>query len=146
MKWKTWLGLLLLAGSYGQLLFPRRMFTDPDLFFYGYPIVPGNLLAIAATLSALGIILVSEGVCERLGAPSLMDLVTSGGRARLSRIFVAALAAGLTMELLAQWLGKLWFYPYWTPWFYWLVVVPGFVFYWIAIIYVNASTLPGVRG
>ncbi|GIH02949.1 hypothetical protein Rhe02_10160 [Rhizocola hellebori] len=127
------LGLLLLAGSYVQLLFPRHMFTDPEVFFQGYPIVPGNLLGGAAALSALGLILFGEGVCERLGAPCLSGLVSAGPRG-LVRVLVAAAAAGLAMELMAQWLGKLWVYPYWTQWFYWLVLLPGFVFYWAAIV------------
>jgi hypothetical protein len=133
MNAKTWLGLLMLAASYLPLLAPRRLFSDPDVFFYGYTIVPGNVLGGAAALSALGLILVSEGVCERLGAPALSGLLL-GRRSDLARAFAAAATAGLAMELLAQWLGKLWFYPYWTMWFYGLVVIPGFAFYWAAIV------------
>jgi hypothetical protein len=132
MNWKTWLGLILLAASYAQLVLPRRLFDDPRVFFYGYPVVPGNLLAVASAFSTLGIILIGEGVCQRFGAPSLMWRVTADRRTFL-RFVLAAACAGLTMEVLAQWLGKLWIYPYWTQWFYWIVVLPGFAFYWTAI-------------
>jgi hypothetical protein len=133
MNRKMWVGLLLLAGSYAQLLVPRRLFTEPTVYFYGYPFVPGNLLAVTATLFTLGVVVLSEGVCQRLGAPSLWRLVTRDWRIFV-RIIMAAAAAGLVMELFAQWLAKLWVYPYWTLWFYGLVLLPGFVFYWISIV------------
>lgn len=126
-----WAGLLLLVASYGQLLLPRRLFADP-VTFYGYPVVPATALGIATALFTLGVIVVGEGVCQRLRAPSLCRLATRDGRT-LMRLALAAAAAGLTMELFAQWLGRLWVYPYWTPWSYWLVVVPGFAFYWVSI-------------
>jgi hypothetical protein len=133
MRWKTCLGLLLLAASYGQLLVPRRVFRHPEEFFYGYPIVAGNLLAISSALATLGLIFLGEGVCQWFGAPSLLRRVTSDART-LFRFLAAAAVAGVTMEFIAQWVGKLWVYPYWTPWFYWLVVLPGFAFYWTGIV------------
>jgi hypothetical protein len=133
MNGKTWFGLVLLAGSYAPLLLPRRIFTDPQVFFHGYPVVPGNLLAIASAFATMGIILIGEGICQRFGRPSLLWTVMANGRIFL-RFLVAAAAAGLTMEILAQWLGKLWIYPYWTHWFYWIVVLPGFTFYWTGIV------------
>lgn len=132
MNAKTLIGLALVAASYGQLLFPRKVFTDPTAFFHGYPIVPANLLAIAAAYSTLGIILIGEGICQRFGAPSLLDRVTRSARV-FWRFVLTAAVAGLAMEALGQWLAKLWIYPYWTDWFYWIVVVPGFAFYWTAI-------------
>jgi hypothetical protein len=132
MNAKTWIGLLLVAASYGQLLFPRRWFAHPTVFFHGYPIVAGNLLAIAAAYSTLGVILIGEGVCQRVGAPSLLERVTRSWRT-FGRFLLVAAAAGLAMEALGQWLAKLWIYPYWTVWFYGIVVLPGFAFYWTAI-------------
>jgi hypothetical protein len=132
MNPKTWTGLLLLAASYGQLLFPRRLFAHPTVFFHGYPVVPANLLGIAAAYSTLGVILIGEGICQRLGAPSLLDRVTRDW-GTFGRFLLAAAAAGLAMEALGQWLAKLWIYPYWTVWFYCIVLLPGFAFYWTAI-------------
>src|SRR6266508_4412022 len=65
MNRKIWLGFLLLAGSYAQLLFPRRMFAHPAYYFHGYPIVPGNLLAVTGTLFTLGCIVLGGGLCQR---------------------------------------------------------------------------------
>lgn len=132
MNAKSWIGLVLVAAAYGQLLFPRRLFAHPSVFFHGYPIVPANLLAITSAFSTLGVILLGEGICERFGAPSLLDRVTRDAKTFL-RFALSAAAAGVAMEALGQWLGKLWIYPYWTVWFYWIVVIPGFAFYWTAI-------------
>ena len=133
MNKKMFFGLLLLVGSYAQLLFPRRLFSDPAYFLHGYPIVPGTVLGTAAALFNLGIIVFSEGVCQRFGAPSLWRLATRDMRASV-RFALAATAAGLVMEFFAQWLGKLWIYPYWTPWLYWVALLPGFAFYWASIV------------
>ena len=132
MNYRIWSGLLLLAGSYAQLLFPRRLFSHPGYLLYGYPVVAGNLLAISTTLFTLGVIVTAEGVCERFDAPSLWRLATSGTWLPL-RVLAAAAVAGLSMEVPAQWLARLWYYPYWTAWFYGLVVVPGFAFFWASI-------------
>lgn len=132
MNTKSWLGLVLMAAAYGQLLFPRRLFAHPSVFFHGYPVLAGNILAMASAFSTLGVILLGEGICERFRAPSLLDRMTRNGRTVL-RFLASAALAGVAMEALGQWLGKLWIYPYWTVWFYWLVVIPGFAFYWTAI-------------
>ena len=129
----TWVGLLLVAGSYGQLLVPRRAFDRPTDFLLGLPIVPAGVLAISATLFTLGVILIGEGVCQRFGGSSLWSLAISDP-VTFGRVILAGAAAGLAMELVGQWLGKLWTYPYWTGWFYALVVIPGFAFYWLSIV------------
>lgn len=132
MNAKMWVGLLLVASSYLQLLVPRWMFVEPSHFFHGYPVVPGTILAVFTSLLALGVIVFSEGVCQRFAAPSLSHLAMQDGWS-LTRVALAAAGSGLIMEFFAQWLGRLWIYPYWTPWFYWLVLIPGYVFYWTLI-------------
>lgn len=132
MNAKMWVGLFLVASSYAQLLVPRSVFAHP-LPLSGYPIVPGDILAAATALFTLGVIVFGEGVCQRFASPSLWRLLTRDGWS-LARVGVGAATAGLAMEFFARWLGKLWIYPYWTLWFYWLVLVPGYVFYWAAIV------------
>ncbi|WP_027342143.1 hypothetical protein [Hamadaea tsunoensis] len=132
MNVKTGLGLLLLAASAGQLLAPRRVFDDPERLF-GLPVVPVFVLGAGTTLFTVGVILLGEGVCQRFGAPSLAGMVIDDP-VRLPWLLLGGVTAGVVLELSAQWLGRLWFYPYWTPWFYGLIVLPGFAFYWLSIV------------
>jgi hypothetical protein len=50
------------------------------------------------------------------------------------RLLLAGAVSGLVLEVIAQWLGRLWYYPYWTAWFYGLILLPGFAFYWLSIV------------
>jgi hypothetical protein len=95
--------------------------------------VPVSVLGIGATLFTIGVIVAGEGVCDAAGGTSLWDLVMRDP-VMLPRLLLCGAAAGLTMEIIAQWLGRLWYYPYWTPWFYGLLLIPGFTFYWVSIV------------
>ncbi|NUR28623.1 MAG: hypothetical protein HOV83_22755, partial [Catenulispora sp.] len=132
MNLRTGLGLLLLAASAGQLLAPRRVFADPERLF-GLPVVPVFVLGTGSVLFTVGVILLGEGICQSFDAPSLVRMIVDDPVALLWLLLGGAVA-GLVLELTAQWLGRLWFYPYWTPWFYGLIVLPGFAFYWLSIV------------
>jgi hypothetical protein len=125
-------GLALMVASYAQLLVPQRIYEPPVDRFLGLPLVPVSVLGLSTTLFTLGVILASEGVCLRLGAPSLRHLAVANPMMILY-ILVAGAVSGVAMEIIGQWLGKLWVYPYWTDWFYALLLVPGFAFYWLSI-------------
>ncbi|NUO59941.1 MAG: hypothetical protein HOV71_16465 [Hamadaea sp.] len=129
----SWAGLCCLTASCGQFLIPSRVYTQPTDVVFGLPIVPVVVLGFSATLFTTGVILLGEGICGRLGAPSLWTLAV-GDPARFARVLLAGAAAGLVMEVVAAWLGRLWSYPYWTVWLYALIVVPGFAFYWLSIV------------
>jgi hypothetical protein len=124
-------GLALMAASYAQLLVPQRIYEPPVDRFLGLPLVPVSILGLSTTLFTLGVILASEGVCLRLGAPSLRRAVANP--TMILYILAAGAVSGVAMEIIGQWLGKLWVYPYWTSWFYALLLVPGFAFYWLSI-------------
>lgn len=136
----------MVAGSYGQLLIPGHLFDRPRYILLGYALIPGNLLGFFAALFLLGVIVLSEGVCARFGGFSLVGWALADGR-RLVRLLATAAVAGLALEIGAQWLGRLWIYPYWTAWLYALVVLPGFAFYWVAIVesYLAAKAWLGTR-
>ncbi|MCP2328871.1 hypothetical protein HDA40_007378 [Hamadaea flava] len=133
MNAAVWAGLFCLVASCGQLLVPSRVYDRPTDLVLGLPIVPVVVLGFSATLFTTGVILLGEGICRRLGAPSLWALAVADP-ARFARVLLAGAAAGLVMELVAEWLGRLWIYPYWTAWLYALIVVPGFAFYWLSIV------------
>jgi hypothetical protein len=130
---KIVVGLALIAVSCGQVAVPRRFFDDPGGYFLGFPVIPGGILAYSAAFFTIGVIVLSEGICQRLGAPSLAE-VSTRSFGILVRVALGGALAGLILEFLGQWLGKLWIYPWWTGWFYAVVVVPGFAFYWISIV------------
>lgn len=133
MNRKTWLGLILIACSYAQVFYPRRLFEEPSFRVLGYPLFPANALAFSVSLFTFGVIVFGEGVCQRFGGVSLFSFATATPQ-RLLRVALSAVACGLALELIAQWLGRLWIYPYWATWFYLLVVLPGFTFYWVSIV------------
>jgi hypothetical protein len=62
---------------------------------------------------------------------SLLREVTSGGKPWLSLLTAGALS-GLLLDGIAQWLGKLWIYPYWNEAVYGSTFVVGFCAYWLA--------------
>ncbi|NUR70503.1 MAG: hypothetical protein HOU81_06765 [Hamadaea sp.] len=133
MNAASWVGLFCVAASCGQFLVPSRVYTQPTDFVLGLPVVPVVLLGFSAVLLTTGVILLGEGICKRLGAPSLWTAAVADP-ARFVRVLLGGAAAGLVMEVVAQWLGRLWIYPFWTVWLYALIVVPGFAFYWMSIV------------
>jgi hypothetical protein len=82
----------------------------------------------------VGIIYVSEFVTRTWGGFSLTHMVRDRGKREFVKWFIIAGLSGICLEVLAQWLGKLWFYPYFYPWVYWIILFPGFVFYWFTIV------------
>lgn len=130
---KIGIGAVLIAASCVQVVAPARLFQDPQDRFLGLPLVPVCVLGLCATLFTVGVIVASEGICDAVGGRSLWGLATADPMLLLWLLACGALS-GVVMEVVAQWLGRLWYYPYWTPWFYALILVPGFTFYWVSIV------------
>lgn len=126
MNRKLWIGLAMILATYTELLIPRDWALTHH-FLAGFP------LSAAVGFFAFGAIFVGEGLCERFGGVSLIGLARGGGARRFVRFFLVAAIVGLTLEIFAQWLGKLWYYAYYPTWFYWPALVPSFVLYWVMI-------------
>lgn len=62
---------------------------------------------------------------------SLLQEATHSARAWLSLLSIGAIS-GLLLDGIAQWLGKLWIYPYWNEAVYVGTFVIGFCAYWLA--------------
>lgn len=77
-----------------------------------------------------GIILCDQ-ITVALEHRSLLQETTKNGRAWLSLLCVGALS-GLLLDGGAQWLGKLWIYPYWNEAVYGSTFIVGFCAYWLA--------------
>lgn len=126
MNRNFWIGLGLLIASYGAWLVPHD-WALAHHFQAGFP------LSFGVAFFAFGTIFFCEGVVQRLGGQSLMQLSRGGGVWRALRFFVVAALVGILLEIFAQWLGKLWFYAYYPHWFYWPALVPSFALYWVVI-------------
>lgn len=76
-------------------------------------------------------IILCDQVALLLAHRSLLQEATGSGKAWRAFLCIGALS-GLLLDGVAQWLGKLWIYPYWNEPFYAGAFIVGFCAYWIA--------------
>jgi hypothetical protein len=80
---------------------------------------------------AMTTIILCDQVTVAFEHRSLFQEATGSGSAWFSLLSVGALS-GLLLDGIAQWLGKLWIYPYWNEVIYASTFVIGFCAYWLA--------------
>ncbi len=88
-------------------------------------------LTIFWSFFTMTLIILCDQITIALKCGSLLQQATSSGRAWLSLLSIGALS-GLLLDGVAQWLGKLWIYPYWNEAVYGSTFVIGFCAYWLA--------------
>lgn len=108
-----------LAITYLPYAAPRRAFDLPAMMVYW-------------TFWCSTAIILCDAACKYLGGPSLLTIITSSRRNFL-RFVLTGTVSGLFLDGSAQWLGKLWIYPYWNPAVYWSSFIPGFCAYWLLL-------------
>ncbi len=106
-----WIGVVLFALSFFPFVAGRSQST----------LVLGNVFF------SVGYILVMDAVSFRLGGSSILG--SPHPLRHFLHFSVAGIAAGVLLEGFAQWLGKLWYYPYFSVGSYALWFVGGFVMY-----------------
>lgn len=112
--------LIFLALGYIPALAPARSVNAVTMtVFWGF--------------FAMTLIVLCDQILLRLDGWSLLQQLTAHGRGWASLLMVGAVS-GLLLDGTAQWLGKLWIYPYWNNAFYGATFVIGFAAYWIAIV------------
>jgi hypothetical protein len=79
-----------------------------------------------------GIVFICEGITIKLGATSLLKHIRENPKSLIAFILTTTLSA-IALEGSAQWLGKLWIYPYFTSELYTFVFIPGFAGYFLMI-------------
>ncbi len=119
MNSRFWTGIALILVSFTQLFLPEEYATFIPLTFFWSAFM-------------IGVILVGEGLTTKLQNKSLLKTVTKSPKTLLLFTVVSTIGA-ICLEGIAQWIGKLWYYPYFSNWIYLLVFVPGFVLYWLMI-------------
>ncbi len=80
----------------------------------------------------LGIVYLSEALTRSIARKSLINLVFKS-KQNLLLFLVASIVGGVFVEGIGQWVGKLWFYPFFSTQQYLLVAIPGFALYMLAI-------------
>lgn len=88
-------------------------------------------LMIFWSFFSMTLIILCDQVTLALKQGSLLQQATHSGRAWLSFLCIGAVS-GLLLDGIAQWLGKLWIYPYWNQVVYAITFVIGFCAYWLA--------------
>jgi hypothetical protein len=78
-------------------------------------------------------IILCDATTNRLARSSLLEAATTSGRGWLRFLTIGALG-GLMVDGIAQWLGKLWIYPFWNAAVYGSTFVVGFCAYWLAVV------------
>src|SRR3989344_6200843 len=112
-------GIIFFLLSYLQLLLP-------------FNFVNGKILAFFWFLFMFGIILISDGITEKIYKKSLLREIRKSKKNTIL-FFIISIAGGIILEGVAQWLGKLWVYPYFNAYTYSIFFIFGFGLYWLMI-------------
>ena len=111
--------VLLLLFSYVPYLAPRRAIDLPFLMVFW-------------TWWCTTVMILCDEARRRLEGMSLLDAIVASPAAFL-RFLATGAACGLLLDGSAQWIGKLWIYPYWNPAVYGGTFVIGFCAYWLLL-------------
>lgn len=101
-------------------------------YFLPTDLVGGKVLAFFWFLFMFGIVLISDGITEKIYNKSLLGEIRKSKK-NLILFFIISIAGGIILEGVAQWLGKLWIYPYFNTYSYPVFFIFGFGLYWLMI-------------
>jgi len=113
------IGMGMIIFSFLTFLIPQKDFNFFNSFLLYY-------------LFCVGVIIISEAITLKYAKFSLFHKIVSSKRNLISFI-MASTVCGFLFELIANFFGKLWIYPYWSLLFYIVIFVLGFAFYWLVI-------------
>jgi hypothetical protein len=91
------------------------------------------ILILGGGLLYLSVIALSEFVTRKWGDFSLLKGIMRRKKSILIYVGIATLG-GIILDGTAQWLNRLWYYPYWTNPFYVFIFIAGFSAYFLCII------------
>ncbi|MBI2608129.1 MAG: hypothetical protein HYW47_00835 [Deltaproteobacteria bacterium] len=89
-----------------------------------------------------GCILIFDRLTEKFYGKSLLQEISQSFKNILIFFFISTIS-GIILECGAQWLGKVWFYPYADIYTYSILFIPGFAIYWL-IVLESYAALKGV--
>lgn len=128
--------LLILAAGLGVFVTSAVLLTRTGHHYNG------RSLTRVWTYNWLGLILIAEFITRQLGSQSLSKWLFRRPQ-NLLLFIIACLIGGAAIEGLGQWVGKLWYYPFFSPGQYHHVFLLGFVLYMTTIteVYLAAKSL-----
>lgn len=123
------------------LKYPNSLLIRGLIFFISayYPFLISEerrthfVIITSMTLFYLAIIDLSEYISFKFGKTTLKQEFYKGKDTK-RKIILGGLIGGLLLDGSVQWLGKMWIYPYWSTWFYFIIFTIGFAFYFITIL------------
>jgi hypothetical protein len=120
MNIRFYVGLILVILSYLEFLISSY---SPGFYFAGF----------FWFLFYFGLILICDGITVKIYKKSLLESIFRNKK-NLFRFLLVSTIGGIGLDLFGQWLGKLWFYPYFTLSKYVLIYIPGWALYWLLIV------------
>ncbi|TSC92613.1 MAG: hypothetical protein CEN91_391 [Candidatus Berkelbacteria bacterium Licking1014_85] len=112
-------GIIFFLFSCLQIFLPKRL-------------VSWEILTIFSFLFNISIVLISDGITQKISKKSLLQEICRSKK-NIAHFLLISVAGGIILDGVAQWLGKLWVYPYFNFYIYLLFFVPGFGLYWLMI-------------
>jgi len=113
------LGSILFVLSYVQFFIPKET-TKPYTYIFW-------------SLFIIGVILIFEAITIKICNESLINRIIKNKKNFLSFLLAAVMGA-IVVELVANFLGKLWIYPYWSFFKYLIIFIPCVFIYWLLIV------------
>lgn len=101
------MGVTLIVVSFSYWFFPG----SPHLLFFNALFYIGNIMFF-------------DFLSQYYAGFSLLQTPD-----RRKQFLILGAVYGIILELSAHWLGKLWYYPHWDTFYYWVILVPEFAVY-----------------
>src|SRR3989344_6195330 len=112
-------GIIFFLLSYLQLFLPQELVNGVVLTFFWF-------------LFMFGVVFMSDGITEKIYEKSLLREIIRSRKNTIS-FFVISVIGGIILEGMAQWLGKLCVFPYFSIYSYFSISILGFGLYWLMI-------------
>ncbi len=112
-------GIVAFAASLVQIFLPNEL-------------VNPTFISLSWFLNWVGLILIGDHITQKLNGKSLRKTIHHS-RSNSINFIIAGVLGGVLVEGVGQWLGKLWFYPYFSTPEYLFVAIPGFALYMLMI-------------
>lgn len=113
------IGIILIMLSFGQIFVQK----NPAEFL---------IILLLWFIFGVGLTFISEGILKKFNHSSFIKILFRD-HPKIIHFIIACIIGAIVLEGSAQWLGKLWRYPYLNNKNYFILFIPIFLFYWLMI-------------